>query len=82
MSDLAKAVDEGANDKGPDKYEIELWAKTLLDAEEIRSDEKKMALVQPLLDKKGVALKKLTKGRPKSTQDIRDAMAAEDAPAC
>lgn len=35
--------------KGPEKWEIENWARTLMDAEEIKADASKMKHVQPLL---------------------------------
>lgn len=46
--------------KGPDKWEIENWARTVLDAEEIKADAEKMKHVKPILEKKVAALKGLS----------------------
>lgn len=41
--------------KGPDKWEIENWVRTIHDAEEIKSDPEKMKHCRPMLIKKGKA---------------------------
>ena len=69
MKELAKPA-EPTEKSGPDKYEIESWAKTLTDAEEIREDAEKMKLVAPLLSKKHAALSKIA-GPVKSVADLK-----------
>lgn len=49
---------------GFDKYEIESMTRTLIEAEEIKADPKKMAAVKGELDKKSKAIS--------SIQDLRD----------
>ena len=56
---VEKEVDEEEGEesgKSFDKYEIEGWARTLIEAEEIKSDPKKMKAVNPLLEKKSKAI--------------------------
>jgi hypothetical protein len=43
----------------PDKWEIDSWCRTLMEAEEIRGDKNKMKYVQPLLNTKIKAIKSL-----------------------
>lgn len=47
---------EPKKSKGPEKWEIENWARTLMDAEEIKADADKMKLLQPMLSKKVKAI--------------------------
>lgn len=55
--------------KTPDKYEIECWAKTLIEAEEIKLDAEKMKLVAPILKAKKAAITKLPIG---SMKDLKE----------
>lgn len=43
----------------PSKWEIEGWARTIIEAEEIKGDSEKMKLVQPFLDKKVKAIRSI-----------------------
>lgn len=49
---------EEKDDKEPDKWEIDCWVRTLVDAEEIRADPEKMKYVGPILEKKVAATKR------------------------
>lgn len=64
-----KAIAEPKMEKvaGFDKWEVESWARTLQEAEEIKADPKKMKAVMPLLKSKIKALKGI-----KSLDDLRD----------
>lgn len=42
---------EKEESKGPKKWEIEGWARTIIEAEQIKADKEKMALVKPELEK-------------------------------
>lgn len=55
--------------KGPDKYEIESWTRTVLEAQEIMNDPEKMALVQKELGKKKVAIDKVVGDASVSAMD-------------
>lgn len=54
MSDMPAEPKE-KDSKGPDKWEIESWCRTITEAEEIRSDKEKMKHVAPMLAKKAKA---------------------------
>ena len=45
--------------KAPEKWEIEGWADTLIRANEIKADKKKMDLVRPFLSKKLKAIRSI-----------------------
>jgi hypothetical protein len=69
---------------GFDKWEVEGWARTLIDAEEIKSNPKKMKAVAPLVKDKIKGLKGLEKSissmselRAKVSED-REIMAEEE----
>ena len=53
-----KPVDTKKSAKKYEQYEIEGWADTIIKAEEIKADPKKMALVKPMLEKKHAGMKK------------------------
>lgn len=50
---------EGKKSKAPDKWEIQSWANTLMEAEEIKADPEKMKHVKPYLKKKVAAIRSL-----------------------
>lgn len=45
--------------KEPDKWEIDNWCRTLIEAEEIKADPEKMKYVRPQLQQKVTAIKNL-----------------------
>jgi hypothetical protein len=57
----------------PDQWEIDSWIRTLTEAEEIKSDPKKMKYVQPALNKKVKAIMSLADLKAKGAE-----MEAED----
>lgn len=54
---MMEATPKG-KDKECEKWEIENWCRTLTEAEEIKADPKKMALVKPHMEKMMVGMKK------------------------
>lgn len=48
---------EKEESEGPKKWEIEGWARTIIEAEQIKADAEKMALVKPELEKMAGAAK-------------------------
>lgn len=54
------SVETKGKDKGPDKWEIENWTRTVIEAEEIKADPEKMKHVALELEKKKKALDKIT----------------------
>jgi len=48
---MGEMEDEKENE-GPDEWEIQCWADTLIKAEEIKADPEKMKLLKPYLEKK------------------------------
>jgi hypothetical protein len=59
---------KGKEDKeGPDEWEINNWADSIIRAEEIKLDQKKMKLVNPILAKKKEVLDKI----PMSIEKIK-----------
>jgi len=63
----ATPVKEGEKKDTPDKWEIESWCRTLVEAEEIKADKDKMALVKPMMAKKAKAFSKIS-----SLDDLRE----------
>ena len=57
MEEVAELKEK--KDKGPDKWEIENWVRTLTEAEEIKADADKMKLVGPMIAKKSKAFDKI-----------------------
>lgn len=45
--------------KGFDKWEVESWAKTIVEAEELKADPKKMEAIKPYLQTKIKAMDKI-----------------------
>lgn len=64
-----------AEKKGPDEWEIQSWARTIIEAEEIKADPKKMKLVAPHLKAKVKGLQ----GAIKSIADLKTVAAAKAA---
>jgi hypothetical protein len=52
-------VESAKEDKAPDKYEIDNWVRTVVEAHEIMADPEKMKYVRPALAKKKAALAKV-----------------------
>jgi hypothetical protein len=61
-SEASLEVRPASKDTGPDKYEIESMARTLLEAEEIKGDADKMKHVHKHLGKKSEAMHKVIGG--------------------
>lgn len=58
-----------SGEKKPDKWEIDNWVRTVIEAEEIRDDPEKMKHVAPLLEKKAASAQKAIR----SIADLRSA---------
>jgi len=59
MPEKSMPVMEKSKGKGPDKWEIDSWKKTIIEAEEIKADPEKMKHVMPLLQKTVKAIKNI-----------------------
>lgn len=68
-SQSPKSNPEDSSTKGPDKWEIDNWVRTIMEAEEIRDDPEKMKHVSPLLEKKAASAQKAIR----SIADLRGA---------
>lgn len=69
---------EKENDDGKyDEYEIKCWADKLLEAEEIKNDPEKMALVKPYLDKKAKAINSIADLKAIAKKKISEEAMAE-----
>lgn len=64
--------------KGPDKWEVENWVRTIHDAEEIKSDPEKMKHCRPMLMKKGKAAIKTMEQLRKHAKDMQELESASE----
>lgn len=58
MSDAVEEIEKDDDKKSPDKWDIENWTRTVIEAEEIKADPEKMKYVGPAIEKKRAALEK------------------------
>jgi hypothetical protein len=54
--------------EGPMDHEVDHWAKTLMDAEDIKNDPEKMKHVQPHLEKKANAIRSIADLKKKAEE--------------
>lgn len=54
------SIETKDKEKGPEKWDIECWTRTVIEAEEIKADPEKMKHVALELEKKKKALDKIT----------------------
>lgn len=77
MADIEVTVNDNTEGKkSPDKWEIERWACSIVEAEEIKADPEKMKYVEPVLKKKREAIEKAC--AVKSIDDLKKKARALD----